>query len=124
MWRSVLEDRDGCADGPTDSEASAVFEGHKHDVYSVVCREGGKSIISAGYDRMVREWDVPTERQVCARQTCCAIFYDEWQVKQMTGHESAVTCVCSNDGSGSFVCSGSRDASIRCVAWTLDFARG
>jgi hypothetical protein len=35
MWRSVLENRDGCADSPTDSESSAVFEGHKYDVYSV-----------------------------------------------------------------------------------------
>ena len=33
----------------------------------------------------------------------------------MTGHEAAVTCVCSNDGGGSFVCSGSRDGSIRQV---------
>jgi hypothetical protein len=66
MWRSVLDDRDGCADGPTDVECSAVFEGHKQDVYSVVCRDVGNSIVSAGYDRMVREWDVPTGRQVPA----------------------------------------------------------
>ena len=32
----------------------------------------------------------------------------------MTGHEAAVTCVCSDYGSGSFVCSGSRDGSVRC----------
>jgi hypothetical protein len=66
MWRPVPDDTDGCADGPTDIGCSAVFEGHKQDVYSVVCRDFGNSIVSAGYDRMVREWDVPTGRQVPA----------------------------------------------------------
>lgn len=66
MWRSVLEDREGSIESPIDSEACAVFEGHKHDVYSVICRDGGASIVSAGYDRMVREWDVSTARQVPA----------------------------------------------------------
>ena len=67
MWRTVHEDIDGAAENPTDSEASAVFEGHTRDVYSVICRDGGGSIVSSGYDRMVRLWDVATERQVFHR---------------------------------------------------------
>jgi hypothetical protein len=64
MWHSVFQDREGPAEGPMDLQPSAVFEGHTHDVYSVVCRDMGCSIVSAGYDRLVREWDVPTQRQV------------------------------------------------------------
>ena len=64
MWRSTYEDGDGPAESPNELQSCAVFEGHKHDVYSVISREGGGSIVSAGYDRIVREWDVPTHRQV------------------------------------------------------------
>jgi WD40 repeat protein len=73
MWHSDFQDGEGSAESPIEFQPSALFEGHKHDVYSVVCRDGGGSIVSAGYDRMVREWDVPTQRQVPSHALCFSV---------------------------------------------------
>jgi hypothetical protein len=78
MWRSTFEDGDGPAESPNELQSCAVFEGHKHDVYSVISREGGGSIVSAGYDRMVREWDVPTQRQVQALPSSPSTLIDRF----------------------------------------------
>ena len=44
MWRSTFEDGDGPAESPNELQSCAVFEGHKHDVYSVISREGGGAL--------------------------------------------------------------------------------
>jgi WD40 repeat protein len=77
MWRCALEDSYGSVEGPSDSEAYAILEGHKHDVYGVICRDGGATILSAGYDRMVREWDVSTARQVHARLIALPLYFHQ-----------------------------------------------
>src|SRR5262249_53671412 len=58
--------------------ARAVLEGHSSEVRAVAFAPGGRALVTVGYDRTVRSWDVGagTGRVVAARSdapTLCAI---------------------------------------------------
>jgi len=78
------------------SDAVATLAEHRGDVYSVSLHPTEHSLLSAGYDKTVRLWDVPS----------CTM------VRALHGHELAVRQAVFN-ATGNLLLSGSKDGSVR-----------
>jgi WD40 repeat protein len=78
----------------------ATLRGHRGRVQAIAFAPDGHDLLSAGFDRMVRQWDLSTSG---VRRT-------------LLGHRRAVTGV-SVSGDGRWAASSSQDGTIR--VWTL-----
>ncbi|WP_406700474.1 hypothetical protein V5E97_16835 [Singulisphaera sp. Ch08] len=72
------------------------LDGHEDVVYDLVWLEGGKSLATAGADRIVRVWNTESHREVAA----------------LEGHSGAVLALAAVPG-GHWFCSGGADGTIR-----------
>mmetsp|Transcript_92 Transcript_92/g.252 ORF Transcript_92/g.252 Transcript_92/m.252 type:complete len:620 (-) Transcript_92:93-1952(-) len=78
-------------------DASETLVGHKGDVYAIACHpEDPKIVVSGGYDKYVRLWNVDRSSAV----------------RSFHGHTASVTCL-TYSSQGNLVISGSKDASVR-----------
>jgi WD40 repeat protein len=85
-------------------EVKASFDGHERTVWSVAFDKEGKTLASAGYDRLVKLWDVPNAKE---RAT-------------LTGHSNWVTCVAFSPN-GQVLATGSEDTTAK--LWTVSEAK-
>ncbi|KAJ1923893.1 hypothetical protein IWQ60_005587 [Tieghemiomyces parasiticus] len=81
---------------PTTPACAATFTGHGEDVYSVAYHPGSLHVVTGGYDKTVRIFDVTTETMM----------------KSFAGHDLSVAQVTFNP-LGNLVISGSKDKSIK-----------
>ncbi len=79
-----------------DSPLVKIFRGHEDFATAICFTEEGKKIISGGYDKTVRIWDVSTGK-------CTNVF---------PGHEDYISCL-DISPNGRYIASGSGDGSIR-----------
>mmetsp|Transcript_61293 Transcript_61293/g.146413 ORF Transcript_61293/g.146413 Transcript_61293/m.146413 type:complete len:633 (+) Transcript_61293:145-2043(+) len=86
----------GRSSGALECEAMSTMSGHRGDVYTVAYHPVNNLVVSGGYDKTVRLWDV--EKAVQSR-----CFY---------GHEASVTCL-AYSAQGNMVVSGCKDGTVR-----------
>lgn len=99
------EKRMGCGGGPVagmdddevvDIECLSILKNHEKDVYSVKFQPRGNALVSAGYDRSIRLYDVETGEVL----------------KRFDGHRGAISIVTFNSR-GNMIISGSKDSTIK-----------
>lgn len=83
-------------DAKAKSSCLTTLNGHDNDVYTVKFHPAAKHVVSGGYDKVIRLFDVTTGQLV----------------KTFTGHHLAVTDAIFN-GTGNLIVSASKDSSIR-----------